>query len=173
MNIFRRFLCLIIVVLILLLSGMCIYRYCGLKQYFKAVKYINEIPLAEKREMAWKGFLGVSGDGHYSGIYAGKFLGMVWVWGRMGLRPFVAQKQSTYSFFDGCSDVFLANEHSSPPTLNRELYFEEEKWRQKVKVGDAVSILLPNKTSFWSLKEAYVYNFWPFIQKDQKTECAK
>lgn len=168
-----KWLIIVVVILIIGLGGVSFYQYSGLKHYIKAVKYINELPAEANKQEAWKYFAVDNIKNGYEGIYAGDYFGRVWVWGQKGLKSFATDKASVYSFFDGCTDEFFQVTDKFVPAFNHQVFFDKEKWKDKASVGDFVNVTLQKEVAPGFLKEIYTYNFWPFIQKDQRTECAK
>lgn len=161
-----------ILVLVFGLGGMGLYKHGGLRQYLQAGKYIREIESNEKQSEAWSNFIGKAKN-QYSGIYAGRAGGMIWIWGRMGLRPFMVDKYSIFTYFDGCSEKHMVAFKAKQMLGNdKYMYFNVGEWEKKVVTGDLVIVMtLPN--SILKAKEIYTYNYWPFIQKDQDIACAK
>ena len=174
-NILIKLLVIAVVVMGLGLGGLCLYQYAGLKYYIKAAGYIDQLPEAS-RSGAWKDFIGTTSDRYYNGIYAGDFMGRVWVWGKSGLRSFATSQYTIYSFFDGCTDKFLNSENhvgEGLPILDRSVTTDKSKWKNKASAGDLTQITIASEVKPGTLKEISNYNFWYFIQKDQITECAR
>jgi hypothetical protein len=171
-----RWLVVVLVVAILGLGAWWTYQHAGLKYYIKAVRYVKALPTKEARDEMWNNFTGNSSERYFAGIYAGDFAGKVWVWGKTGLRPFVTNQDSIYSFYNGCTDQFLHPENhigDDPPKLARILITDKNQWKKLASVGDLVIITIASEGTAGVLKEIYDYNYWPFIQKDIQTECAK
>ena len=152
-----------------------IYRFGGLKYYLRAITYINSLP-EQTKKTAGDEFYGDQPN-VYTGTLAGVWSGKVWVWGRQGLRYFSVDKNSTYSFTNGCTrDVLHPADTTKAFTIQRQVYFDLASWQAEIEPGDYIAVLIAAKENggtAGNLREAYVYNWWSFMQKDMQTECAK
>jgi len=150
-----------------------LYQYAGLKYFVRADILINDMPSETVKKQAWKDFIGKSENG-YSGIYAGDWMDRVWVWGNGLIRSFATDQYSVYTFSDGCTESILNSvDQGGVPRVDRLVYFDMNSWKEKVHVGDLVGIIIARDGIPGNLREIYAYNFWPFLQKDWRTLCAK
>lgn len=172
-NKIRLFCFLAVVVVNLGLGIFFLYQYAGLKYFVRAGILINSMPSETDKKQAWEDFIGKS-ENAYSGIYAGNLGGRVWVWGNGLIRSFATDKYSVYTFSDGCTESILNSvDQGGVPRVNRLVYFDMNSWKEKVHVGDLVGIIIARDGVPGNLREIYTYNFWPFLQKDPRTQCEK
>jgi hypothetical protein len=153
-----------------------LYSYVGLKYFTRAIFILESNKTSEIKKISWEIFNNEF-EGLYSGIFGGVYFNKVWVWGSFGLKSFQIDQYSVFHYFDGCSSILEFETLSTDSDgLIEKTLFTIDGWLQNIKVGDYVTIkiaLIPNGGIFGNLREAYGYNFWPFMQKDLKTECAK
>jgi len=168
----------------LLVSSMffvVLYQYTGLKYYLKATSYINNLP-QERKIVAKNDFYGdISNknlyNGTLAGIATGKFSG-IWVWGKSGLKYFSVDQNSAYSFYNACTDKILnaTNEERKSLKVQKNVYFDLNEFKTLTKTGDFIIIMTTDETKsklIKTVKEAWDYNYWGFIQTDLKTQCEK
>ena len=172
----RRVWILIAGLTLVLFSGAgLMYQFGGLKHYLRAVIYINSLE-GQTKQTASDEFYGTHPN-LYTGTLAGVWGGKVWVWGRSGLKYFSVDKNSTYSFTNGCTrDVLHPADTTKAFTIQRQVYFDISEWEAEVTPGDFIAVLIAGKDNggtLGNLREAYAYNWWSFMQKDMQTECAK
>jgi len=144
--------------------------------YSKATGVINKNKVSEERKKLEEGFYASDKDYTYGGILAGVLLNRVGVWGRDGLRFFNVDKYSAYHFIDACSPTAMAKNPEIEYPTNKFVYYRISDWQKNLSAGDYVVVMIAhegNGGTAGNLREIYAYNYWPFIQKDIKTECAK
>lgn len=147
------------------------------KHYYRATKLIEALPVDQVRDNARTDFYGTDPDKVYGGIYAGSIMDRVWVWGKGGLRSFVVDNNSVYSWFDGCNDSVLAKLNAGVSgAINGDITTIFEDWKMKVSVGDYVKVYIAQENmggKKGSLREIYAYNFWLFLPVGMEERCAK
>jgi hypothetical protein len=183
----KRFLWILTSVLIIVLfcAGVFgfLYQYAGLNHYLKAITYIRNVPAGEKQQKAWSDFYGENDAIHYGGLLGGVWANRIWVWGRIGLRSFPVDQYSVFSFYDGCTEAIKETTEEidsliRPELLkpSREVYPSLSDWSQKSRLGDWVNVIIADADHGGTkghLREIYTYNYWPFMQQDIHTQCAK
>lgn len=94
----------------------CLYSIAGLKQYVRALTVVNKMS-SEKRNIAWEEFAGSDNRGAIRGIFAGNWMGRVWLWTSRGLKSYQVDNLSVNSIFDGCNTMFCLtiSENSKSP----------------------------------------------------------
>ena len=162
-------------ILVLFTGVELLYQFGGLKYYLQAIVYVNNLPEQTKKIVSDE-FYGTDPN-IYTGILAGVWGGKIWVWGRSGLKYFNTDKDSTYSFTNGCTrDVLHPADTTKTFKIERQVYFDISEWEAEVKPGNFVAVLIADKNSggiLGNLREVYAYNWWIFMQKDMQTECVK
>jgi len=100
----------IVVIVLVLFAGTFTWLYSkvGLKEYIGATIAIKNLP-EDKIDKAKDDFLSPFDANLYGGILAGFWGGKVWVWGKSGLKPFVTDQYSVYSFFSVCKPGLFQN----------------------------------------------------------------
>ncbi len=88
---------------VIILVGYSLYRLSGLQYYQRALYIMSGMEPEQDRIEAEATFFGTDNRGAYRGILAGYWLGRIWVCGEGGLRSFVVDNDTLYSWFDGCS----------------------------------------------------------------------
>lgn len=164
--------------LIIMLGGIgYLYQFGGLRQYIRARSVINNMP-TEDKQYAWEKFSGTDPRGAERGILAGSGLGRVWVWSSSGLKSFIVDEYSIYSWFDACredvKEKLRAGEGGS--VIEQVIDTDLNSWREKAKVGDYVAVY-PTQAeqggTIGNLREIYTYNFWLFMKAGIDTQCGK
>ena len=167
----------VVIFISLLIPGLIyFYNYAGLKYFVRAISIINSNDTNEKKEQSWNIFNNES-EGFYSGIYAGIFVNKVGVWGKSGLKLFNTDEYSVFRYIDSCSPAIIDEIATGKGQSYRSISFGlSNDWLEVVKVGDYAIVVITksiNGGKVGNLREIYVYNRWPFVQKDIYTECAK
>lgn len=161
-------------VLAAVLAFAFLYLAGGLRQYWRAVFLINELP-PENKAQARRLLYGNTSGNEYGGIYAGVtkvVKPMVWVWGERGLKPFVTDEFSVFWRFDGCSKPLDPSDPRIPRKNDRTI----DDWRGKMKAGDYVMVVVTAEKmggTKGNLREAAGMNWWGFLQKGLEAECQK
>lgn len=165
-----------IVVVLILSSILALYQFGGLKQYIKVVNVINKMQGVEK-DLAWDDLLIPNKRGGIKGVLAGTLGNLVWIWNRHGLQLFIADENSVYSFFDGCSEEVMERlKKGEKDAINRSIYTDIREWNMVVKPGEYVTVYTASEDesgSLNNLREIYGYNFWLFMNKGMDIACAK
>jgi len=116
-------------------------------------------------------------NGTLAGITTGKFSG-IWVWGKSGLKYFPVDQNSTYSFYNACTDDILnaTSEERKSLKVQKNVYFDLNEFNVLTKTGDFIVVMTIDETkdkSIKTVKEVWDYNYWGFVQADLKTQCEK
>ncbi|MDD2921341.1 MAG: hypothetical protein PHQ36_03570 [Anaerolineales bacterium] len=169
---------LLVVALLFISVGVCLYQFAGLRQYFKSLRIIYFSPTSEIRVSTWKEFIGPDTEWVYGGILAGSWFNRIWVWGGKGLQSFTVDENSVYSWYDGCNEAVLSqlNQGASGKVIGREIITDMNIWRERAKVGDYVRVNLTKPDTggaIGNLREIYDYNFWLFMPSGMEARCAK
>jgi hypothetical protein len=167
------FLGIVVGLFVLTLSALCVYQYCGLKQYFRATKYIDSINSEEGRIQTHNDFVGES-EMYSKGIYIGVFLSRVWIWNGKGIKSFLADEYTVFTYIDGCNEEYLsALDRGESVGLRKDMYFEIDKWKNKVVAGDFVIIKKSVEVNVGNIQEIASYNYLPFVRDFPRNLCAK
>jgi hypothetical protein len=151
----------------------------GLRRYVNALMIVNSFKTVEQRKKGKIDFFANDKSFTYGGILAGTWQGKIGVWGQSGLKLFTTDQYSVIDYFDGCSASIIdkiASEEIKTPSESLFFNFNTDKWQKIVKAGDYVVVQTTIKGqggTVGNLRQMYEYNYWPFIQKDIKTECAR
>jgi hypothetical protein len=158
------------------LAGLGVYAGFNYQNWRRAEAKIAQLPGGKQAE-AWGELAGYDPARMAGGILAWAGLDRVWVWTRAGLKSFVTDEYSVYSWFDGCNERVLAELNAGVAgAIGREIETEMAKWRKKVKAGDYVRVYLTNAEMGGregNLREVYAYNFWLFLPLGMEERCAK
>jgi len=168
----------LVFILVLLIGGvLCLYQFGGLRSFVRVLRVINTMEPQDKKEKAWEEFSGTDPKGAQRGILAGSALGRVWVWTAKGLKYFVVDENTIYSWFDGCNEEVRAKLNSGAANvIERVLDNDLKSWRKKAQIGDYVVVYVARPKEggvTGNLREIYTYNFWLFMGKVIDIECAK
>ncbi len=166
--------------LLMVLSGVCLYQYGGLKSFLQAVVAIEQLPVESRQQ---------SRDNFYSGeqknIYSGTLAGVtkigtprIWVWGDRGLKAFKTDQYTVYSFFSVCNQKYLqilaqVGIHFG---VNQTIVTDLDLWTQKAKQGDFVIVMIAGSENGGDLgyaREVKANDWWAFMPTDIKKQCGK
>lgn len=165
-----------VVVFALVLMSYSFYQLSGLKQYVKAVQKIDLLD-SQDNQRAREEFYGTDLRGVQRGIFIGYGYERVWVWSNNFVKSFKVDKDSFYSWFDGCNDESRALLNSGKANVIKQVVYKDvQPWLEKVKMGDYVAVFptqYDQGGQVGNLREVYAYNFWLFLGKGIDEECAK
>lgn len=152
-----------IILLVVVASFTYLYFAWGLGSYFQTAYSIEQLP-AEQKQKARDYFYYWDGT-----VYRGTVArvdtdgyGSVWIWGSRGLKHFLADKDSVFSFYETCG---LKNmDYISID--DRNIYTDIDSWNKEVQKGYLVEAHISTSTfkdRIGSLREIYAYDsWWPF-----------
>lgn len=167
-----------VVVMAFGLGTLCVYEFAGLKYYISAVSKINKLTEPNKSKAITDFYNNQDSNTAYRGILAGVTKNGVWVWGRAGLKYFVSDSGSVYTFTDGCTDATI-NPNSSDAgkenILNTSVSAKLNSWSENVRAGDFVIVTSGSNIGLFggNLRNALDYNWWYFLQTDMKIQCER
>lgn len=168
----------ILVSAIVLFAGLTfafLYFNGGLRQYFRAVSLISELPI-ENKEKALDLLYGNTKSNEYGGIYAGTtktIMPRVWVWGKYGLKPFSTDEYSVFWHLKGCKEGLLGKENNK---IRRERDETLEDWIKQVRTGDYVMVIITTEKmggTKGNLREVVGMDWWAFLQSGMEAACKK
>lgn len=164
------------VLVVLVVMGCGVYVGSGYHHWVQAQAKIERLS-EENQAQAWREFEGYDERRLYGGILAGSLGSRVWVWTRHGLKVFVTDEYSVYSWYDGCNEGVLAELNAGVAgAIGREILSEIAAWRTRARVGDYVRVYLATAEmggTEGNLREMYTYNFWLFLPAGMEERCAR
>lgn len=146
----------------------------GLRQFIRASRLVNNLPVQD-RHAGIDLFYGNTSGNEYGGIYAGTtniFKPLIWVWGKNGLKFFVADEFSVYWHVDGCN--LALSEDNNRIVRKRDPSLSD--WENNVEVGDYIMVVVTTEDmggTKGNLREVLSLDWWPFLQKGMEEECKK
>lgn len=171
-----------VVVLVFLLIGLgMLYQFGGLKYYLKAYGYVISYK-GEKAQLIKNDFFGEKNKGLYNGILAGVWTGKnpgVWMWTNNFLRFFPVDKYSVFSYYEGCKPEFLEPTKKEGFSIKRDILVDLDTFLLRVgkkKEGLFVSVMITGKDQggkVGNLRELWANDWWVFMNTDLKIECKK
>ncbi|MDP2656777.1 MAG: hypothetical protein Q8P11_04400 [bacterium] len=171
----------VIVFSIIIVSlGLVFYYIFGLRYYIRNIIEINN--LSEEIKPQSSKYFYTTDERTYRGTLAGvNTLGTdsVWVWGKQGLRRFVADSDTIYSFYRTCDERILNGLRGDGRISidDRELYNDIQSWEMSVTQGmfvDVTTATQENGGVIGNLREIYAYDApWPYMPIKLDELCKK
>jgi hypothetical protein len=165
-----------IVTLLILMAGSGGYVWQNRQNWVRAQAKIEQLP-EDKQAEAWRELEGDWPGEMYGGILAGSAFERIWVWGREGLKSFVVDEHSVYSWYDGCNEEVLEELSAGVAgAIARYVTADMTDWRGWAVTGDYVRVYvtLPGAGGNpGNIREIYTYNFWLFMPTGMEERCAK
>lgn len=168
------FVLLVFVLLTLSIGTFLLWNDFGLREYFGVTQYIKKLPSEEKLQVK-ESFYTEGEDTVYSGAFAGKLGGKIWVWGRGGLKAFQPDQGSAYSFFSMCTDENIEKIKNKDYQISstKIVTGNMSEWLSKMKKGDYVLIEKADRKSNGYIREAHGFDWWVFAKTQMNTLCEK
>lgn len=142
----------------------------GLKEFIEANKNIENLS-RDIRGSARREFYTLDIKGKYR-QYGGTIAyinrnkqGGIAIWGKEGLRYFVGEKGTTYSYFRFCTDENLEVANLGGPFhIKRDIYEDISLWSKEVMIGDYIAIeIKDSKSGFDIIREAKSNDFNSYL----------
>ena len=166
-------------VVLLFIVTLLLWLMFGLSEYARAVWAIHALE-GTTRDKAKQDFWGPDDNFIYSGILAhvpSREDGLVWVWGKRGLKYFREDEYSVYSFFSACNPEKQATLRANGKVqIWREIDTSVVQWGKKAQVGNFVVITVAgeqNGGNLGRLREARAYDWWVFMPSKMGEQCGK
>ena len=156
------------------------YRFAGLREYFDVLASFNKMSQTNREEAKTNFYGSDEDDRYYNGILAGMTkLGnpVIWTWGKGGLKYFVADENSVFTFYSTCSAETLQKiEKGESFEIERDVYFDVNEWNKKVKPGMFVGMTIASGDVGdvkGNVRDVQVYDWWIFMRGSIKEQCAR
>lgn len=153
-----------------------VYQYGGLRYYVRANWFIAKMSSQNVKIRAWSDFYGDKEVNLFGGIYIGNVFNRIFIWGIGGLLVFTVDQWSVFRYSDACTLEIASKISAGAGKQNEIIIFDFNDWITKVKQGDFIVVLTAGKNNggvYGNLRQAYTFNYWPFIQNDIQTQCKK
>lgn len=158
------------IVLFILIAGFVyLYFTWGLDGYLQTAYSIEQLPSDQKQNA--RNYFYVENSTTYRGTVAKvdtNGYGSVWIWGSQGLKHFIADKDTAFSFYATCDQPLLDHLKNGVDitTDDRTLYTDINSWNKRVQRGYFVEANISTSASggiAGHLREIYAYDsWWPF-----------
>lgn len=164
---------------IFLLGVLILIFLSGFSYYFKAYWAISRLGGAEKIASEDQ-FYGKNLVNTVRGTFAGALTysgdPKVLVWSRGVLRVLPTDNLTLYVFSDACNEKSINATSNDDVSIKTNKYLSIQDWIQKIRPGDYVSVILTDSEmggTVGNAREIYAYNWWYFLPRSLKDQCAK
>lgn len=165
---------------IISLGFLLLYQVFGLRYYIRNIIEINNL---DEETKSWaSNYFYTADERTYRGTLAvvnTRGRGSVWVWGKQGLRRFIVDSDTVYSFYRTCDAKILNNLKGNGGISidDREIYTDIQSWNVDVTQGMFVDVNISTQENggvIGNLREIYAYDSpWPFMPISLDELCKK